>query len=214
MPHSRLLIKGKEVDWPSVTEVLSILDKPFLARWRGKIGNEEADRISRESAAVGTEVHRLIEETLGQGISSPPSSTKVESIFRAWVEWWQSQSYLVKATEVKVISKKKKFHGTFDGVLMVGDQKLLVDWKISKSDDHFRYLQLAGYAYAYNEMFKEKIDDGLIVRVHPETLKVKVTEVHNLWSLTPLFLALRKLFNFVKQKGDDNYFSSRAKKAA
>lgn len=198
MPHSELRINGKVVDWPSVTEVLALLNKPFLAIWRGKVGNAEADRISRASAAIGTEVHELIEQTIGAGLQKSPSNSKVEAIYKAWVEWWQSQAYLVKAAEIKVYSKKKRFHGTFDAVLQVGDDLILTDWKISKSDDHFRYLQLAAYAFAYYEMTKVKINEGLIVRIHPETFKVKTTEVKELWKYVPLFLALRKLFEFVK----------------
>lgn len=217
MAHSKLIIKGKEVEWPSVTEIIALLNKPFLAIWRGKIGNAEADRIARASAAVGTEVHELIEKTLGKGLDKAPSTTKVESIYRAWLDWWQSQSYLVKELEIKVYSKKKKFHGSFDAVLMFGDTPILVDWKITKSADHFRYLQLAGYAYAYYEMFKVKINDGLIVMIHPETLKVSVKQVDNLWGYTPLFLALRKLYEFVKTgklKGGKYDLSGRAKKTS
>lgn len=214
MPHSELRISGKVVNWPSVTGVVGLLDKPFLAFWRGKIGNEEADRISKASAAVGTEVHGLIEAVLRDGTTqSCGSSEKVQKCFQAWFEWWQSQSYLVKETEIKVISKKKKFHGTFDAVLAVGDEPILVDWKVSKSHDHFRYLQLAGYAYAYKEMFGVKINEGLIVVINPETFKVSTKEIKDLWKYTPLFLALRKLYEFVKKEGPYD-FSSRTKKAA
>lgn len=218
MPHSPLTINGKVVSWPSVSEVIGLLDKPFLARWRGKIGNEAADKIAKESAAVGTEVHQLIEEVLKYGTaSSCGSSERVQKCFKAWFDWWNSQTYIPNAMEVKVISKKKKFHGTFDALLESNDISIVVDWKISKSDDHFRYLQLAGYAYAYYEMTKVKINEGLIVRINPDTLKVKETSVANLWNYVPLFLALRKLFEFVrtgKIKGGHYDIPRRAKKAA
>lgn len=42
---------------PSVTTKLGIVDKPNLARWRGQIGNREADTIMHEAAERGTRIH-------------------------------------------------------------------------------------------------------------------------------------------------------------
>ena len=43
--------------WPSYTTKLGIVDKPFLARWRGDIGNREADIRMRESQEKGSNIH-------------------------------------------------------------------------------------------------------------------------------------------------------------
>lgn len=43
--------------FPSVTTKLGIIDKPFLARWRGDIGNREADMRVRESQESGSNIH-------------------------------------------------------------------------------------------------------------------------------------------------------------
>lgn len=42
---------------PSVTTKLGILDKPFLARWRGDIGNREADMRVYEASERGKRIH-------------------------------------------------------------------------------------------------------------------------------------------------------------
>lgn len=116
MPHKDILIKGKR--YPSVTEVLALLDKPFLARWRGKIGNEEADRISRESAQVGRNVHQMIEVYLGgEDVKSCGFGEKEIKLFDSWWNWWTEQKYNVLAQEKLVISKKHKYGGTLDCIL-------------------------------------------------------------------------------------------------
>ena len=52
---------GKPV--PSVTTVLSDTgDKTALIAWRKRVGDEEANRISRESAGLGTKVHNALEK--------------------------------------------------------------------------------------------------------------------------------------------------------
>ena len=47
---------------PSVTTILSETgDKTALFEWRKRVGDAEANRISRESAGLGTKVHNALE---------------------------------------------------------------------------------------------------------------------------------------------------------
>ena len=50
------LLKPAEY-FPSVTTKLGIVDKPFLARWRGDIGNREADMRLQEAQEKGSNIH-------------------------------------------------------------------------------------------------------------------------------------------------------------
>ena len=52
--------------YPSVTTILSIIRKPYLERWRGEIGNEDADFIMEEAGGLGSEVHRIA-DNIAQG---------------------------------------------------------------------------------------------------------------------------------------------------
>ena len=53
---------------PSVTTKLGIIDKPFLAKWRGDIGNREADHRMHEAADRGKRLHWAYEIALKGGI--------------------------------------------------------------------------------------------------------------------------------------------------
>jgi hypothetical protein len=200
MAHSKTIIDG--VEYPSVTEIIGIISKPFLARWRGKIGNAKADQVSRESADIGNQVHACIDKFLkGEMVTFCGADEHVKPPFVAWFDWWRASKYTCAEQEIKVISKKHKYGGTFDAVLTNADSEpILVDWKISNNDDRVRWLQLAGYAQAYLEQTGTKIKRGMIVRIDKKQ-KVHIKEVKNLFKFVPLFLACRKVWNFVNQKG-------------
>lgn len=52
---------------PSVTTKLGIIDKPQLARWRGDLGNREADARMNEAAERGTRIHWAYAVSLKSG---------------------------------------------------------------------------------------------------------------------------------------------------
>ena len=55
------LENGGEEYFPSVTTKLQSISAPYLATWRGNIGNVEADRVVKESQIRGTRVHKAFE---------------------------------------------------------------------------------------------------------------------------------------------------------
>jgi len=48
----------------SITSVISHFSKEKFAAWRKKVGDEEADRITRKATSRGTDTHTLIEQYL------------------------------------------------------------------------------------------------------------------------------------------------------
>lgn len=50
--------------YPSVTTVLSILSEKFIAAWKARVGEEEANRVSYRASQRGTAVHEIIEKYL------------------------------------------------------------------------------------------------------------------------------------------------------
>ena len=61
-PEGRHYVYGKQ-KLPSVTTILSATkeDREALDAWIERVGQEEADRIKNEAAAVGTHMHNVIE---------------------------------------------------------------------------------------------------------------------------------------------------------
>ena len=50
--------------YPSVTTILQKKAAPWIAKWRERVGEEEANRISRVAATRGTKIHKLCENAL------------------------------------------------------------------------------------------------------------------------------------------------------
>ena len=48
--------------YPSITTVLSILSREAIQKWRARVGEEEANRVSRIASQRGTKVHNVIEK--------------------------------------------------------------------------------------------------------------------------------------------------------
>jgi len=129
---------------PSVTTKLGIIDKPFLARWRGDIGNREADMRSYEASAKGSRIHWSWEVILKGGVViydpwqrpvySPQQIEQLRqeykdvSILRTQEEMLHIRRLndqfnilnpKVLAVEVKVYDLEKRDAGTIDNVLSV-----------------------------------------------------------------------------------------------
>ena len=52
------------IDLPSITTVLSILSRDSIAKWRKRVGEVEANKISTRAANRGTAVHTICEKYL------------------------------------------------------------------------------------------------------------------------------------------------------
>ena len=50
------------VNYPSITTVLSILSRDSIAKWRKRVGEAEANKISTRASGRGTRVHEIIEK--------------------------------------------------------------------------------------------------------------------------------------------------------
>ncbi len=189
--------------WPSVTGILSCRRKVFLERWRGKLGNEECDRIQKESTDIGSAFHSEIEKYL-KGGAAPATE-----MGRKWLEWAEREGFKAVELERKVESVKYKYHGTFDAVghfLRAGDAETLYifDWKTSTKVDEDEYsMQLAAYAQAYWEQTGKSITSGYVVRVDKPTkvknIKVEARRFDNLPAHFAEFLHVLAVHNRMKR---------------
>lgn len=65
--YYKVTVGGQTLFIASVTTKNGVIDKPQLARWRGDLGNREADRIMHEKADQGTRIHWAYAVSLGSG---------------------------------------------------------------------------------------------------------------------------------------------------
>jgi len=73
--------QGKK--YPSITTVLSILSRQKIMEWRKRVGEEEANAISRAAAGRGTSVHTLVEKYLNNEPIDESAMPNAKAAFRS-----------------------------------------------------------------------------------------------------------------------------------
>lgn len=130
-PIGRIYVTPAGKRYPSVTTVLNISpNKAFLKEWRKRVGDEEADKISRQAAGRGTKIHKMGEDYLnndpnwskGQMPINLISFRPIKKILDDHVDniWFQEvalfSNFLRTSGRVDVIAE-------YDGVLSIIDFK-------------------------------------------------------------------------------------------
>jgi hypothetical protein len=191
----RYTLDGRAV--PGVTTLISKgLPKPALPRWAAKVAAEYAadntetllnlDRdarvavikqapwTQRDQAAVrGTDVHALADKLIhGTEVDVPEHLAGHVEAYVTWLDRFDVEPIL---TEQPVASRKWWYAGTFDAIVRIGGETLLLDWKTSKGVYGETALQTAAYANAEfyldadgNEQPLPKVDGLGVVHVRAD----------------------------------------------
>ena len=203
MPHVESFIDG--VWYPSVSTIIGSKPAPWLDAWREKWGSL-ATRKMEIAAAIGTAFHDCVEQYINDGTyiahvdKYPSCAIRVNDMMKSWTAWARSVDGTIDHMELKVISRKHVYSGTFDAMGKIGKTKLVIDWKTGSRIYPDMALQLSAYAEAYNEMNGTKIKDGLIVHVSKDKPHFKVTtkEFKLGKRVFSKFLKLREMFDAIK----------------
>ena len=160
---------------PSVTTVLSNTSKSKdgLIQWRNRVGNEEAERIIKQSTDIGTAVHEGIEKYLlnqsWDDFSESPDQLLAQKMTNKFINDGLNGISEVWGLEVGLILDNL-YAGTADCVGKYNDIPTLIDFKTAKKikkrewiEDYF--LQGCAYANAHNVMFETDIQQIVILMV-------------------------------------------------
>jgi genome maintenance exonuclease 1 len=161
---------------PSVTTILSsTADKTFLNEWKKRVGEAEAQRISTESAGLGTLVHKHIENFI-EGIERPPGNTPVHVLARSMSdqviekglpgvdEVWGMEASLYYPG---LYAGTTDLCGVYKGVPSIMDHKTAKKMKKPEwMQDYF--IQTTAYALAHNEVHGTDIQQGVLFMVDRE----------------------------------------------
>ena len=140
----------------SITNVLSILSEESIQKWRAKVGEEEANRISRNASSRGNEVHDMLEAFVLNAAGAPNPSLIAQSNFRDIKPIIEKNLTKVYATEKRMYSKHLGVAGTVDCVGVWDNKISIIDWKTSakyKKKEWISnyFMQAAAYAIMWEE---------------------------------------------------------------
>lgn len=139
--------------YPSVTAVTGLHGKDAIMAWRKRVGEEEANRVSRRATTRGTRVHTLCEDY----ISNKPVTADLFD-----QEAWQSlvpelnKINNIHCLETQLYSDHLEVAGTVDCIAEYNGKVSVIDFKTSKrikkkSDIHSYFMQTSAYAVMFEE---------------------------------------------------------------
>lgn len=154
------------VKLPSVTTVLGAKSKQAIMEWRARVGETEANRISKKATGRGTNVHTLCERYL--------NNEKLGSIMPDALEMFQPlKPILNRINNIHYqecalwsvgigMAGRVDCIGEFDGVLSVIDFKTSRKPKKKEHIDSY-FAQCVAYACMYEEMIGVGIEQIVII---------------------------------------------------
>lgn len=199
--------RGYTVDgvWlPSVTTIIGqTLPNPGIAAWKLRVGEEEAQRVSKEATDWGTGIHALVEAVNRGKLAG--LSVEEAALVAPYARWHNEQIELVLGVEKMLVSRIYGYAGTTDAIaIMRGDRyPAILDFKSSKTalgQDEWR-LQLAAYVIAAEEHLGLICRRRIIVRLsrtEPDTLHVHELPEDTLKDDIECFLSLLRVWKWQK----------------
>jgi CRISPR/Cas system-associated exonuclease Cas4 (RecB family) len=157
---SRVYVNASGVAYPSATTVLSVLSRDGIAKWRARVGAEEADKISKQSSTRGTKIHSLTEtylknEDLKEAYTSTKASLLDLEMFTKFLPILEPISN-IHCQELALYSDHLRMAGRVDCIAEYNGQRAVIDFKTSgklKKKEHISsyFMQTAAYAIMYEE---------------------------------------------------------------
>jgi len=163
---------------PSVTTILAATQsdekRASLAKWKAKVGDNEAERIKNVAASRGTNMHSHLEYHLnGQGLLDLSSEGQVaRNMADKIIKEGLNDLHEIWGSEV-VLHYPNKYAGATDLVGIYQGRDSIIDFKQSnkpKKDEWITdyKLQLAAYALAHDAIHKTEIEQGVILMCTPD----------------------------------------------
>lgn len=155
----RVYVTPDGESYPSITTVLSNYNKKGIEEWRARVGQEEANRVSRLASGRGSKLHTLCEDYLQNKVTPQQIRMKampdVRSMFFKLKPMIDAKIGKIITIEQPLYSKKLRIAGRVDCIAEWGGVLSVIDWKTSsrpKEEHHIRnyFMQCA----AYCEMFE------------------------------------------------------------
>ena len=140
----------------SITSVTSHKNRQFFADWRKKVGEEKANKITKQATSRGTDMHTLSENYL-LNIPELPQVQPLSEMLFGIAKPYLNKINNIHALENSLYSKVLGIAGTVDCIAEYNEELAIIDFKTSKKPkprewiEHY-FVQCAAYACMLYEM--------------------------------------------------------------
>ncbi len=151
----------------SITSVTSHFNKEIFVKWRKKVGDEEADRITKLATSRGTDMHTLTEYFL-KNHDLPTDILPISEFLFNIAKSELNKINNIHCLEGALYSKQLGVAGTTDCIGEHNGELAVIDFKTSKKPkprewiDHY-FVQAMFYGMAYYEMTGTPIKKLVII---------------------------------------------------
>lgn len=122
--------EDKPIKLVSITSVTSHKNRQFFMDWRKKVGEETADKITKQATSRGTDMHTLVENYL-YNRDLPPVQPLSEFLFKI-SKGELNRINNIHALEGSLYSKQLGIAGTVDCIAEFDGELSIIDFKTSK----------------------------------------------------------------------------------
>jgi genome maintenance exonuclease 1 len=144
----------------SVTTILSELSKEGIAKWREKVGEEQANKISGKASRRGTKLHNMMEDYVGNiedfALNKMPTTTALFLDLQPIVDLNVQEVYGI---EYPLYSDRLRAAGTSDLICLYDGKPTILDYKTANKPKQEKWIN--NYfiqSTAYSIMVKERYD--------------------------------------------------------
>ena len=154
--------------YPSVTTVLGYKIKPAIKAWRKKVGEQQANKISRQSSVRGTKIHGVCEDYLNNEELNTEKLSFVETDMFNNMRTYLDKIDNIHCIEQFLYSDHLRLAGQVDCIAEYEGKLSIIDFKTSaklkkKSYSKNYFAQCAAYAIMFEERTGVPITNSVII---------------------------------------------------
>ena len=192
----RYYVTPKGNMYVSITSLLGNLSKQSIIEWRRRVGEAEANKISRQASSRGTRVHNICESYIKnqEGI--------LEGVLPDAIDMFNSILPLldridnIHVAEGALYSDDLGVAGRTDLIGEFDEKLSVIDYKTSRKKKtwemcHAYFMQGAFYAHAYEELTGISINDIVIIMAVESDKPLLFRETKDRW-IEPLKQVITK----------------------
>ena len=192
----RFYVTPKGNKYVSITSLLSNLSKDSISQWRRRVGETEANKISRQASSRGTRVHNICESYIQNQVGILEDALPdVIDMFKSIVPFLDRIDN-IHVVEGALYSDDLGVAGRTDLIAEFDGNLAVIDYKTSRKPKnwemcHSYFMQGAFYAYAYEELTGTPLNNIIIIMAVENDKPLLFRETRNRW-LSPLKQVITK----------------------
>jgi len=170
--EGRRYITPSGVLYPSITTILSHKSKPFIDAWKKRVGEKEANKITRQATSRGTSIHKLVEYHLNNDLLKEQKGEETLNILNKEMylnlKGLLSKIDNIRCLEQNLYSDHLRLAGQVDCIAEYDGRLSVIDFKTSnkkktRSHCYNYFIQCSAYAIMFEERTGIPVDQIVIL---------------------------------------------------